>query len=126
MDSVIEITKNTYTVIRSHISFCHRERETRAAIKDTLSFSDLIRESSEEQYRVRMATGYALVMTNPACKTFFVCDDTYYLFAIPEKLGSNFLSLSAILNAPRQIFRLEAAPICRGALESSGSCILHF
>jgi hypothetical protein len=37
---------------------------------------------------------------------------------MPEKLGSNFLSLSAVLNAPKQIFRLEAAPVCRGALES--------
>jgi hypothetical protein len=48
------------------------------------------------------------------------------LFTIPEEFGSNFLSLSAVLNAPRQIFRPEAAPICRGALESRGSGILPF
>ncbi|MDR1759437.1 MAG: hypothetical protein LBR60_02800, partial [Fibrobacter sp.] len=50
--------------ITSHTPSCHRERGTRAAIQDTLSFSDLIRESNEEQYRVRMAAGYALVMTS--------------------------------------------------------------
>ncbi|MDR1760232.1 MAG: hypothetical protein LBR60_06875 [Fibrobacter sp.] len=44
--------------------------------------------------------------------------DVHFLFAIPEELGSHFLSLSAVLNTFFKTFRLEAAPICRGVLVS--------
>jgi hypothetical protein len=40
------------------------------------------------------------------------------LFAIPEELGSNFLSLSAVLNTFFKTFRLEAAPVLKKVLES--------
>jgi hypothetical protein len=49
--------------------------------------------------------------------------DVHSLFAIPEEFGSDFLSLSAVLDVPRQIFRLEAAPICPEALESCEHCV---
>ncbi|MDR1760118.1 MAG: hypothetical protein LBR60_06295, partial [Fibrobacter sp.] len=42
------------------------------------------------------------------------------------KSGRKYSTPAAVLNVPRQIFRPEAAPMCRGALESRGSGILHF
>jgi hypothetical protein len=52
---------------------------------------------------------------------FFVISMLAYPDVHSHDCNSRFLSLSAVLNAPRQIFRPEAAPICRGALESRKS-----